>query len=208
MAINNLKQQYIPRNNDFYRHHAHHFIIIIMVVIVLMLGALGMLVYEMANRPLPTFSAIQPNKSRMALTAFDEPNLTAPTIIRWASKAATAAYTFSFVNYATQIAATRPYFTEDGWNDYQASVKDLLSSISQNQLFVYGIVSGAPVISNQGPIGNAKYAWRVQIPFLVTYQSANTSTKRRFYVSITIVRVPTSQNPQGIGIDQFVMGST
>jgi intracellular multiplication protein IcmL len=61
------------------------------------------------------------------------------------------------------------------------------------------------VIANQGPIPDKEYAWRIQIPFLVTYQSMNITTKRNFYVLISIVRVPTNVNPQGIGIDQFVM---
>jgi len=84
-------------------------------------------------------------------------------------------------------------------------VDRLISTIVQNQLFVNGVVSGPPVISNQGPLPGKGYTWRVQIPFLVTYQSANTTTKRSFYVVITIVQVPTNINPQGIGIDQFVM---
>jgi intracellular multiplication protein IcmL len=125
--------------------------------------------------------------------------------LRWASKAATVAYTFDFVNYNTQTAAARPYFTEDGWQDYLNSVNNLINTIVQNQLFVNGVVSGAPVISNQGNIPGRGYVWRVQIPFLVTYQSANTTSKQNYFVIISIVKVPTYVNKQGIGIDQFVM---
>lgn len=204
MAMNQLKTR-IPSDTAFYRKHAHHVLISIMLIIFILFIVLAVVMYQITHQPLPSFAAQQSSKETMALMPFDEPNLTSPTIIRWASKAATLAYTFSFVNYENQIAATRPYFTAQGWNDYQSSLKDLLTSIVQNQLFVYGVVAGTPVIANQGPLAHVDYAWRVQIPFLVTYQSANTSTKRRFMVSITIVKVPTSQNPQGIGIDQFVM---
>jgi intracellular multiplication protein IcmL len=65
-------------------------------------------------------------------------------------------------------------------------------------------VVGTPVISNQGPLPGTDYAWRVQIPFLVTYQSANVTTRRNYMVIVSIIRVSTIENPQGIGIDQFV----
>jgi intracellular multiplication protein IcmL len=110
------------------------------------------------------------------------------------------------VNYQSQTLAAKPYFTEKGWRDYSNSVNLLIDRIVQNQLFVNGVVVGTPVISNEGPITEGgEYVWRVQIPFLVTYQSANTSTKRNYIVILSIVRVPTSVNQQGIGIDQFVM---
>ena len=67
-----------------------------------------------------------------------------------------------------------------------------------------GVVNGPPVISNQGEIDGV-YSWRVQIPFLVTYQSAQTAEQKKFTVLVTVVRVPTAIDPLGIGIDQFVM---
>lgn len=205
MALDDLQQQYIPRNNDFLRHHYHHVIIGIMGLIVVMFICVGVVFYQLLNRPLPQFNAAQPDGKRMLLIPYDEPNLLPDTILRWSSKAATIAYTFDFVRYNEQIAAARPYFTEDGWQDYLRSVNNLISTIVQNQLFINGVVSGTPVISNQGPLPGRGYVWRIQIPFLVTYQSANLTTKRSFFVVLSIVRVPTSVNKQGIGIDQFVM---
>lgn len=205
MALADIQKKYIPRNNAFYRRHYDKVLMGIMVLIVLLVVGLSIILYQITSRPLPTFVAVQANGNKMQLISYDEPNLLPDTILRWASKAATTAYTFNFVNYNKQIAEARPYFTEAGWQDYLRSVNSLINTIIQNQLFVNGVVSGTPVISNEGPLPDKGYSWRVQIPFLVTYQSANITTKRNFYVTITIVRVPTSQNPQGIGIDQFVM---
>ncbi|MBX3708608.1 MAG: DotI/IcmL/TraM family protein [Gammaproteobacteria bacterium] len=205
MALDDIQEQYMPRNNDFYREHYHHIIIGIMGLIVLMMIVVGIVFYQILNRPLPQFNAAQTDGKRTLLIPYDEPNLLPDTILRWASKAATVAYTFDFVRYNAQIAAARPYFTENGWQDYLRSVNKLITTIVQNQLFINGVVSGVPVISNQGPLPGKGYVWRIQIPFLVTYQSANLTTKRSFFVVLSIVRVPTSVNKQGIGIDQFVM---
>ena len=205
MALDDIKEQYIPRDNNFYRRHYQRILYALMVAIVLAISAVGLVLYQMLNRPLPTFDAIQADGKTMLLRPYDEPNYLPDTIIRFASKGAVLAYTFDFVHYNEQIASARPYFTDDGWNDYLRSVNTLIQNIVQNQLFVNGVVSGQPVISNQGPLPGRGYTWRVQIPFLVTYQSANTTTRRSFYVIITVVKVPTATNPQGIGIDQFVM---
>lgn len=207
MAIAATKEKYIPKNIDFYRKYYHYFIISTMVLILLLSTAVFVLLYQMLHRPLPNFSAVDPDGRTMQLTSFIEPNLLPDTIIRWASKAATLSYTFDFDagNQKAQLAAVRPYFTANGWQGYLQSIQDLLTTIVQNQVFVNGVVAGTPVISNQGPLPGQGYTWRIQIPFLVTYQSANAAPQKKFVVVLTIVRVPTHINPQGIGIDQFVM---
>lgn len=205
MALDDIHERYIPRDNDFYRNHYHHVIMGLMGVIVLLMLVVGFVLYQLTHRPQPLFYANQANGQKIQLKPYDEPNLRPDTILRWASKAASVAYTFNFVNYNKQIAAARPYFTPDGWQDYLSSVSSLINTVVQGQLFVNGVVAGAPVISNQGPLPGKGYVWRIQIPFLVTYQSADNVNKLHFIVVITVVRVPTDVNPRGIGIDQFVM---
>lgn len=208
MALKNVKAKYkalIPRDNSFYSKYYAYFFWGMMFIIFLLIGMIGFVLYQAYHRPLPVFSAIQPSGEKMSLTAFEEPNLLPDTIIRWANKATTNAYTFDFVRYNSQLAAARPYFTSAGWQDYLVSVDPLIKTIVQAQLFVNGVVNGTPVISNQGSLPGQGYTWRVQIPFLVTYQTANAPTQVKFIVVLTIVRVPTNINPQGIGIDQFVM---
>jgi intracellular multiplication protein IcmL len=77
--------------------------------------------------------------------------------------------------------------------------------VVKKQLFVNGVVAGVPVISNQNELPGRGYTWRVQIPFLVSYQSSDQTTTERYIVVMMIVKVPTTVNPEGIGIDQFAM---
>lgn len=192
------------QSNDFYRSYQPRFIIVLMGATVVAMIWVGIILFQVYQRPLPTFYAIQPNGQRMQLQPQDLPNLVADTILQFACKAAVAAYTFDFVNYKAQISLAHPYFTSAGWQDYLKSVAGVVRGIAQNKLFVTGVVNGTPVISNQGEIDGI-YSWRVQIPFLVTYQSAQSSEQKKFTVLITVVRVPTVENPLGIGIDQLVM---
>ncbi|HEX4044921.1 MAG TPA: DotI/IcmL/TraM family protein [Gammaproteobacteria bacterium] len=200
-----MKEAYLPESNSFYSNHYHQFIagLMILMVVIIVFGAV--ILYQLNHRPMPVFNAVLPTHEKRILTYFDEPNLLSDTILRWGSKAAATAYTFDFVNYDKQIALAQPYFTDAGWQDYLASVQKLIKTIVDNQLFVNGVVSGPPVIASEGPLPDVDYAWRVQIPFLVSFQSANSVYKRNYIVSLTIIRVPTTVNPQGIGIDRFVM---
>ena len=209
MALENVKEKYaryIPKDNGFYKRYYHYFLYGIMLALVVIFGLGSIILIQISHRPLPSFTAVQfNNKQKMLLSAYTEPNLLPETIIRWAAMAATTAYSFDFVNYQKQVNAARPYFTDKGWQEYLASVNPLLSTIVQNQLFVTSVVRNKPVISNQGNLPDLGYTWRIQVPFLVSYQSANTASKKSYTVLLTIVQVPTNINPQGIGIDQFVM---
>lgn len=204
MPWDNIQEKYISRDNDFYRRYYPYFIMILMGALLILLLTLGLVIYQISHRPEPVFNAVQPDGKTMELSPYDMPNLLPDTILRWASKAATIAYTFDYVNYQQQLSQIRPYFTDDGWKDYNNSLAGLIDRVVSNQLFVNGVVRGTPVISNQGPLPGVSYAWRVQIPFLVTYQSASSVLEQKYYIVLTIVRVPTSVNPQGIGIDRFV----
>lgn len=197
----------LSRENSFYREYYHLFLYALMIVIFIVILGIGIAFYQSTHRALPQFSATDLKKNNMRLEPFSEPNLLPDTITRWASKAATLAYSFDYLHYNEQLRTARPFFTEAGWQDYLSSIQGTIDTIVKNQLVVNGVVSGTPVISNQGPLPGKGYTWRVQIPFLVTYQTANAPTLRRYLVLLTIVRVPTHLNPQGIGVDQFVMAN-
>ncbi len=192
--------------NSVYRNHYNKMIYALLAAAIILLGMVIFVLYQVSHRPLPRFIAVTSDgKQQMDLIAATEPNLLSSTLLTWANKAAVAAYTFDFVNYNKEMALARPYFTDAGWADYQSSVAKLIKTITQNQLFVNGVVSGPVVISNQGELPSIGYAWRVQMPFLVTYQSAQSSSHDSFTVLMTIVKVSTSKNPAGIGIEQFIM---
>lgn len=191
--------------NQFYRKHFHKTIVALIVTIFLMIGCVVFLLYQVHHRPIPLFNAAAPDGRRMMLPASEDPNLLPDTLIKWANQAAVASYTYDFSNYETQLALARPYFTNTGWTLYRNSIQNLLNSIAKNKLSVTSVVTAPSVISNSGQYPGLGMAWRIQIPFLVGYEGAENVTMQRFTVTLTIVRVPTTQNPAGIGIDQFVM---
>lgn len=193
------------KQNAFHRDYYQVLVMILVSAIILMIFLVGLVLYQVLHQPLPRFFAINPKGQHMTLTSYDEPNLMPQTIITWSNKAAVAAYTFDFSDYDNETLLARPYFTPAGWDAYQNGIARVIQRVTAEKLFANGVVSGPPVISNQGVLPGHGYSWHMQIPFLVTYQSADQTKSEPYIVSLTIVKVPTTVNPQGIGIEQFGM---
>lgn len=199
------QMKYVSKFDEDYQHFPT-LIWLLITTLVMLIGLMFLLMYVVQNRPLPHFSAVTPKKEVFELTASEEPNLLSSTIIKWASKAAIDVYTYKFYENDSEIEnKVRPYFTDNGLRAFIASIQSVIQTLRQNQLNTNSTVNGQVVISNQGNFADYDQAWRLQIPFLVTYESANRASTRTYRVTLVIVKVPTTQNPVGIGIDQFAM---
>ncbi len=200
------EQENIEQASAFYRNYYGAFLVLIGVLTVIVLILTAIVFYQVKTRPLPVFIAVAPNNAQMTLVPLDEPNFLPNTILQWATKAAVLSYTYSFskIAYESQLAQVRPYYTQDGWDNYYNSIVSVLNTLQQNQVAVNAVVDNTPVIASQGDFGNG-YQWKVQLPFLVTTASSEIAVQKHFTVMLTLVKVPTIINPTGIGIDQFVM---
>lgn len=204
--MSDTRTNHVTGDNEFHQKHFHKILVALIVLIFVMIGLVILLLYQVHHRPLPPFSAVAQNGQRMVLTSSDQPNLLSSAVIKWAVRAATNSYTFDFTQTDGQVAqAVSPYFTKNGWIAYWQSLQKTLQVLRQNKLFVYCIVSAAPVISNQGELPGKGEVKRVQLPFLVTYESTEGTDTRPYMVILTIVGVPTTENPSAMAIDQFVM---
>ena len=97
----------------------------------------------------------------------------------------------------------RNRFTNKGWEAYVKSFQamQIRESFKQNQLVLTTVPSNSPVIVEQGTNVEQVYQWSVQMPIIMTYSTNNNVTKKqRSTVTLTIVRVPTEDNPSGIAI--------
>jgi intracellular multiplication protein IcmL len=192
-------------NGRAYRDYSQQLIYGLIISMIALLCAAAFVLYQVMHRPEPRFYEKRADGKTIVLKPYNEPNYLPETILNWSSQAAVAAYTFNFANYNKTIPQARPYFTDGGWQAYQSAISSVISRVVKAQLIVQGVVSGTPVISNQGDLPGHGYSWGVQIPFLVTYLSAGESQSKTYYVVLLVVKVPTTVNPQGLGIDSFSM---
>jgi intracellular multiplication protein IcmL len=205
MAQDALKT--VALRNSFYRDSYRRVLIVLLISIVINLSLAAVLVYMITHPPLPRYFATSINGRITPLFALDEPNQSDSAVLQWANQAAIAAFSYNFVNYREELQAASGFFTGAGWKQFLDALQDSnnLDAVKAKKLIVSAVATRAPIILRKGVL-NGRYSWRVQMPILVTYQSASEFSQSNNIVTMLIRRVSTLNSPRGIGISQFVVG--
>lgn len=197
----------VALRNNFYRDGQRKMIVVLLVSMIANVLLAAMLGYIITHPPAPKYFATSINGRITPLFPLNEPNQSDSAVLQWANQAAIAAFTYNFVNYRTELQAASGFFTADGWDQFLAALQQSnnLDAVRAKKLIVSAVATRAPIILQKG-ILNGNYAWRVQMPLLVTYQSASEFSQQNNVVTMLITRVSTLNSPRGIGISQFVVG--
>lgn len=195
----------VKLRNDFY-HDGYKRVITALFISVIFIGILiASLVYIVTHPPAPQYFATTINGRITPLIPLDQPNMPPSTILQWANSAAIASYNYNFVNYRQELQAASEFFTPEGWQNFINALKasNNLNAVIDKKLVVSAVATGAPVILEQG-VTDGAYTWNVQMPMLVTYQSASQVVRQEITVTMVIQRISTLNSARGIGIASFV----
>lgn len=197
----------VAMRNDFYRDGQRKMIIALIISIIINFVMASLLIYLLTHPPAPKYFATTINGRITPLYPLDEPNQSDSAVLQWANQAAIAAFTYNFVNYRDELQASSGFFTADGWTQFLNALQQSnnLDAVKAKKLIVSAVATRAPIILQKGLL-NGSYSWRVQMPILVTYQSASEFSQQNNVVTMLITRVSTLNSPRGIGISQFVVG--
>lgn len=191
--------------NNFYRDNYRRLVGALMVLLMIVVMLVVFIFYQLYKRPESKYFATTTDGRIMQLFPLSEPMLSPGELLQWTERAAVAAYTYNFVNYRDAMQQLQNQFTADGWRYYEDALRTsrMLEMVIAKKLVVSAVATGTPVILDQAVI-NSRYAWKVQLPLLVTYQSPNEQTQQAMIVTIIVSRVPTVDMPKGIAIVSFV----
>lgn len=197
----------VALRNKFYKDSQRKVILALIIALAVNLIQLSMLVYMITHPPAPKYFATSINGRITPLFPLNEPNQSDSAVLQWANQAAIASFTYNFVNYRDELQASSGFFTAEGWDQFLKALQESnnLDAVKAKKLIVSAVATRAPIILQKG-ILNGSYSWRVQMPILVTYQSASEFSQQNNVVTMLITRVSTLNSPRGIGISQFVVG--
>jgi intracellular multiplication protein IcmL len=150
-------------------------------------------------------SVEQGKEQLVSLESFDGRILSRQTLLLWVQEIVGSIYTFNAITYQkTFDSVLTNNFTSDGASAFRQVLNNsqLLEQVTTQQLNLTGVVSGQPVILEQGLL-LGKYSWKVQMPVLLTFESANQITTKNIIVTVLIVNVPTRTSPQAVAIQNF-----
>ncbi len=200
--------QTVEMRNSFYRDSYSRVLFVLLLSIAIIFALVTTLSYLLLNPPPPKFFATSINGRITPLLPLREPNQSDSAVLQWANQAAIASYTYNFVNYRQELEAASGFFTEEGWNQFITALQDsgMLKTVRQKKLIVSAVATRAPIILQKGPL-DGRYSWRIQMPILITYQSASEFQQVRSVVTLLVSRISTVKSVRGIGISQFIVGA-
>jgi intracellular multiplication protein IcmL len=188
--------------------YARH--IFLLRTIYCILGALVLqscAVLYMATRPPVNHYFITDTAGRIqAITPLDRPINSQTDLNNWVANSIVAAYTMDFANWRAELTAAQGNFTPSGWRGFRDALdtSGLLKSIIENKYVTSAVPTGAPVLLDEGLV-QGRYAYRLQMPLLVSFQTSDGKTAaQNMKMNIVVERIPQTEDPRGLGIAQLI----
>lgn len=192
--------------NDFYRDGYRSILKLAVIQGFVILALIFAMVYIVhTHQPENRYFATTEDGRLMPMVALSEPNLSTPALMSWVAQASTEVMTFGFNDYRRRLQEASRNFTRRGWESFTEALQRsrIIEMVEQNQQVVTAAPQGAPVVEQEGMV-QGRYQWTVQLPMILTYQSGSKTRSDSLLVTLTIVRVPRLESPNGIGIEQWI----
>ena len=191
---------------EAYTRERHYLLVRVIMGLLLLAGLQGAANIYLATRP-PQYHYFSTDRDGRItpLTPIDRPIASLSDLGTWVSNSVAQAYTFDFANYRSSLSAARVNFTQAGWAGFETALQEsgVLQSVLERKYVTTAVPTSAPVLVTQGRI-EGRYAWKFQIPILVTYQSSERTASQNLMVNVIVVRQPETEHPRGLGIAQLI----
>ncbi|MGH0003767.1 DotI/IcmL/TraM family protein [Pseudovibrio ascidiaceicola] len=149
------------------------------------------------------YFATSPDGQLRPLQMLTRPIHNETEIIEWGTRAAKQSYTFTFKQTDQQLKDLRQYFTQEGWTSYLQALgrRSLIDRVNNGGIITQVTPTRSGVIVNSGLVKqSSRYGWRMELPINVSFQNANGVVAEKYTVDMTIITVPETENPNGLGI--------
>lgn len=159
------------------------------------------------HKPEPVYFATRVDGGVLPLVPLSTPFLTDGQVTNFAVEAVTHAMTIDFANWRNDLVSASRYFEKpDGWNNFLDAMETsgMLSYIRDHRLVSTVVASGA-VITSSGLSQGKNYTWDVQIPLVITYESASEISRDSLLAELVIKRLPTWEAPDAVGVSRIVV---
>ena len=149
--------------------------------------------------------AATPDGRVIEMTPLDERIMSDAALRNWTVASVTEAFTLGHHDWRARLAAVRERFTDAGYDSYVASLEEslFLARLRDNLQVAAAVAQGAPVITATH-IFDGRAAWSIEFPLLVTFQAGRRKFHQDLLAKVLVMRVPLSDRPTGIGIQQLV----
>jgi len=166
-------------------------------------GILNIFLYSISVPPPAYFQATQLGQI-LEEPPLDKPNIASNELLNWVIEAMMAAHTFNFMNYPRVLEEAKDYFTPEGYLEYLTAINNIgiLDRLKKDKMVLVSAAVAAPEILKEGPFAN-RYLWKVKVPLGFNYRNVVTNVVDNVDITLLVMRVPTTQSPNGISILKY-----
>lgn len=195
----------VADQNSFYKEGFQKSLRISMISMVIAGLSLLVAVLAIILQPKPEYFASTQDGRVVPLTPLSEPLMNHDAILLFATTAAQKSFVLDFNNYRGQLQGVRSYYTNAGYKSFMDSLESsgLISKITTKRMVASAVPVEAPIIEKEGVAGGIYY-WIVGMPVAIMLQGQSERLPMNVLLRLRIERLPTVDNPRGIGVGQMV----
>jgi intracellular multiplication protein IcmL len=192
--------------NEFYRDGFRNMLrIAIAESIIIVVLIVTFIVYMNASKPQDHYFATTADGRIMQLVPLNLANMGTSALMSWVAQSATEVMTFGFHDYQRRMQQSSRHFTRHGWESFTNALQKsrIIEAVEASRQVVTAQPRSAPILIQEG-VFNGKYRWVVDLPLAVTYQAGSATRTDNLTIRLVIDRVPSLENPNGVGIEQWI----
>ncbi len=191
--------------NQFYRD-AYRRVIFALIILFCVNCGLGFgVVFKFFNPPQPQYFPTTPSGILITINPLSDPSVSDDYVTQWAAHAVRQAFSTDYVHWQQQLQDASVNFTPDGWRYFLDALKSSnnLDTLTNLKMVSSADLTGAPQILSKAVV-NGSYAWKIQMPILITYTDGKQNINMPWNVTLIVVRMPVQDYPQRIAINNFL----
>jgi intracellular multiplication protein IcmL len=195
----------VIQRNTFYRDNYKRVSIVVLILLAINCILGGLIFYKFVHTAQPEYFATTAGGRIIKVHQLTDPVVPDDFVTQWAADSVHKAFSLDYIHWKEQLQAASDNFTPDGWHWFSASLKSTnnLKTLSELSMVSNATVTGSPQIIQKAIIGG-HYAWKIQMPLLVTYTNPGKTINMPMKVTIIVIRMPVQDNPQRIAINNFI----
>lgn len=191
--------------NAFYRDNYHRALIALFFMLVVNVILACAIFYKISTPPSPQYFAVTADGRILGSRALTDPIVTDSFVLQWTADNVRAAFSQDYIHWREQLGLVQNAFTPGGWTYFLQSMKDSnnLKTLVGLKMVSNAEVTGSPQIVQKAIIAG-HYAWKIQMPILVTYSNGTRDIPMPLDVTVIVLRMPVQDYPQNIAINNFL----
>jgi len=169
--------------------------------------ALTLNIIQYSTRPSPQYLGLTSDLRVVKLTPTNKAHITQEKLLNWISETICRTFTLDFLNYRQTFMDVRPNYSKGAYESIYKSMEETgnLDLIIKKRLVTHASLDGTPVIVKEGIVKD-HLLWKIEIPFIITYESSNgIEASQKLIGEIIVRREDERQVPRGVLIYQAIM---